>query len=98
MELRRQTPARCPLIYPHLPSRSIATDPYFDNISMGCVRGIISPFPGMAWRNRIDRGGVRYELILTFRADGDVGDRKSFAQLDQPGFGQKVLLRRTFEE
>src|SRR5262249_38217814 len=48
-----------------------------------------------AWRNRIGRGRVGDEILLTFRANGDVGHRQPFAELDKPGLGQKILLRRT---
>src|SRR5215472_10166253 len=48
--------------------------------------------------NRMGRGRVGDEILLTFRANGDVGHRQPFAELDKPSLGQKILLRRTLKK
>jgi hypothetical protein len=48
-------------------------------------------------RNGISRGRVGDEILIAFRANGDVGHRQPFAKLDQPSLGQKILLRRALK-
>ena len=55
-------------------------------------------FHRQLWRDRVGRGGVGDQLVLAIGADGDLGDRKAFAELDQPRLGQKVLLRRALKK
>ena len=38
------------------------------------------------------------EILLPFGANADVGDREPFAELDQAGLGQKILLQRALEK
>src|ERR1700733_1554130 len=91
-------PARCALIYPQSPLRSTPTEPYSETISMRCNGGIISPLGRMIGWDRIGRGGMGDDLSLTFRRDGDIGAREPFAELDQAGLGQKILLQRALEK
>src|SRR5580693_8140671 len=70
--------------------------PYSYNFSIGWAGGILLPL-SQNW-DRISRGDVRHQVVLTVRPNAHFAYSEPLPKLDQSRFGKEITRRRLSEE